>query len=104
MSPMPRFRFTMLLLFVIACPAGAEDWRDFRGPTGQGHYDGKNLPLEWSTTKNVAWKQPIPGHGWSSPIILDGRIYLTTAVPVVGSKDQSLQALCLDASNGKLLW
>jgi outer membrane protein assembly factor BamB len=87
-------------------PAQAEDWPEFRGPTGQGHYAGTGLPTEWSATKNVVWKQAIPGKGWSSPIIQDGRIYLTTAVPVEGGKarDQSLRALCLDAANGKLCW
>jgi len=94
---------TLFIALVMFSQPRAENWPEFRGPTGQGHY-GKPLPTEWSTTKNVVWKQPIPGHGWSSPIVQDGRIYLTTAVPVVGSKDQSLQALCLDASNGKLLW
>jgi outer membrane protein assembly factor BamB len=98
-------RATMvLLLFVCACSVRAEDWREFRGPTGQGLYDGKNLPLEWSTTKNVAWKTPIAGHGWSSPIVLDGRVYLTTAVPIPETKDISLSALCVDAANGKILW
>lgn len=93
-----------LLVVVVTVTARAEDWREFRGPTGQGLYTGKPLPLEWSTTRNIAWKQTIPGKGWSSPIVLQGRIYLTTAVPVSGSKDQSLQALCLDAATGKELW
>jgi outer membrane protein assembly factor BamB len=83
---------------------GAENWLEFRGPTGQGHYAGKNLPIDWSTTKNVAWKQPIPGKGWSSPIVLDGHLYLTSAVPIQTSKDQSLKAICLDAAKGTLLW
>jgi outer membrane protein assembly factor BamB len=91
------------LFLAIAVSAHAEDWPQFRGPTGQGHYAGR-LPLEWTTTRNVVWKQPIAGRGWSSPIVQDGRIYLTTAVPVPGSKDQSLQAQCLDAATGKQLW
>ncbi|MBI3411920.1 MAG: PQQ-like beta-propeller repeat protein [Planctomycetes bacterium] len=82
----------------------AEDWREFRGPTGQGLYDGKGLPIEWSTTKNVAWKQAIPGRGWSSPIVLDGRVYLTSAIAVSSSKDQSLKAMALDAGSGNVLW
>ena len=94
---------SMSIVLVVLSQLHAEDWPEFRGPTGQGHY-GKALPTEWSTTKNVVWKQTIPGKGWSSPIVQDGRIYLTTAVPVPGSKDQSLQALCLDAAKGKLLW
>jgi outer membrane protein assembly factor BamB len=93
----------MLLTATTAC---AEDWPQFRGPTGQGHYAGKRLPVEWSATKNIAWKQEIAGKGWSSPIVQNGRIYVTTAVPVSGckTKDQSLQAICLDASTGKQVW
>jgi outer membrane protein assembly factor BamB len=54
----------------------------------------------------VAWKQALPGLGWSSPIVHDGRIYVTTAVAVPNgaARDQSLQALCLDADSGKILW
>src|SRR4051794_38857121 len=100
---MPR-SLILLVCLVIASTSIAEDWREFRGPTGQGHYNGKALPIEWSETKNVAWKSKIPGHGWSSPIVLEGKIYLTTAIPVKDSKDQSLAALCLDAANGKVLW
>jgi len=94
---------SMSIVLVVLSQLHAEDWPEFRGPTGQGHY-GKALPTGWSTTKNVVWKQDIPGKGWSSPIVQDGRVFLTTAVPVPGSKDQSLQALCLDAAKGKLLW
>src|SRR2546427_824547 len=100
---MPRlFVPVLLILFHSILPVRAENWPEFRGPTGQGLYTGKNLPIEWSATKNVAWVQPIPGKGWSSPIIQDGKIYLTTADPVEGSKDLLLKALCLDAATGKL--
>jgi len=103
---MPRFAVLLALLLLMrpSLAARAENWLEFRGPTGQGHYAGKNLPIDWSTTKNVAWKQAIPGKGWSSPIVLDGHIYLTSAVPIEMSKDQSLKAICLDAAKGTLLW
>ena len=39
--------------------ARGENWPEFRGPTGQGRSAAHNLPVEWSATKNVAWKQPI---------------------------------------------
>jgi len=82
------------------------DWPEFRGPTGQGHAAGKHLPVEWGKDKNVAWVTPIPGLGWSSPVVAAGRVYLTTAIPVQrgGDGDQSLRALCLDADSGKILW
>jgi outer membrane protein assembly factor BamB len=101
---MRRFFFLVLIFPVLAAPVCAENWPEFRGPNGQGHYPGKNLPIEWSTTKNVAWKQAIPGKGWSSPIVQDGRIYLTSAEPIEGSKDLSLVALCLDAKTGERIW
>lgn len=96
------FAFTLLLAPNLATPA--ENWPEFRGPTGQGSYAGKNLPIEWSATKNIAWKTPIAGLGWSSPIVLDGKVYLTTAVKTSESKDVSLQLLCIDAAKGTQLW
>lgn len=82
------------------------DWPQFRGPTQQGISDSKDLPIEWDTQKNVSWKVPIPGKGWSSPIVVAGKIYLTTAVADgEGAKpDQSLCAVCLDANTGKVIW
>jgi outer membrane protein assembly factor BamB len=101
----------LLACFLLLLPAAEaretiRDWPEFRGPTGQGQAGNQNLPVHWSATKNVAWKQAIPGRGWSSPIVSAGRIYLTTSVPAgdSASGDQSLEALCLDAESGKILW
>src|SRR6516225_4960846 len=82
------------------------DWPDYRGPTGQGLVAGGSYPLRWSPTENIAWKQDIPGKGWSSPVVYAGRVFLTTAVPAENKagSDQSLRALCLDAATGKILW
>jgi outer membrane protein assembly factor BamB len=89
---------------LLARVCAADAWPEFRGPTGQGRLDKGSLPTEWSKTKNVAWQQTIPGVGWSSPVVGDNRIYLTTAVKMPGTKDYSLRALCLDAKNGNLVW
>ncbi len=101
---MTRRLFVLVVAVSLSAAARAEDWPEFRGPTGQGLVAGRGLPVEWSATQNVAWKQPIPGLGWSSPVVVEGRIYLTTAVPAAGTKDQSLRALCLDAATGKTFW
>lgn len=104
---MPRSRFVALacLGFLLGSPVRAENWPEFRGPTGQG-LATKGLPTEWNATKNVVWKQPLPGLGWSSPIVWEGKVFLTASVPVANSQngDQSLTALCLDGKTGKLLW
>ncbi len=82
-----------------ATPAGADDWPEFRGPTGQGHAPDAGVPLTWSETENVTWKVPVPGLGWSSPVVADGRIWLTSAVtePDAGS---SLRLLAFDVATG----
>lgn len=83
----------------------AEDWPEFRGPTGQGLVGKGEWPTTWSATKGIVWKQPIEGKGWSSPIVWQGRVYLTTAVALGGDPvDHSLRAVSLDAATGKDLW
>ena len=82
----------------------SDSWPEFRGPTGQGQSALKRLPTTWSTNQNVAWRQEIPGTGWSSPVLHNGRVYLTSAVQSEGTKKQTLQTLCLDAALGKIVW
>jgi outer membrane protein assembly factor BamB len=81
----------------------AADWPQFRGPTGDGVSKATGVPTEWSSTENVAWKQAIPGSGWSSPVLSKGRLYITAAVE---GEDEtvSLRALCLDAADGRIVW
>jgi len=89
----------VLLLTLSASAAPAEDWPQFRGETGQGHSGETGLPLEWSESRNVKWKSPIPGSGWSSPVVSAGRIWLTTAVRERNAA--SLRALAFDVETGR---
>ena len=53
-----------LLFMMLPLPLLAEDWPQFRGPTGQGHSAVRNLPLTWSDdSDNLRWKVPIDGLG-----------------------------------------
>ncbi|HXJ58960.1 MAG TPA: PQQ-binding-like beta-propeller repeat protein [Verrucomicrobiae bacterium] len=79
----------------------ASDWPEFRGSTGQGMVSG-NLPLEWTTSRNVAWKITVPGQGWSSPVLSGERLFLTTAVKE--SAKLSLRVLALDPETGRQIW
>ncbi|HEY0980916.1 MAG TPA: PQQ-binding-like beta-propeller repeat protein [Schlesneria sp.] len=92
----------MLLPMILLSLIGSGDWPKFRGPNADAHVVGMTVPLEWSDTKNVEWKSDLPGLGWSSPVIVDGRIYLTTAV--VKDPDMSLRTMAIDAANGKVIW
>ena len=97
------FRTGFVLLSAASLQA-AGDWPEFRGPSGQGHAATARLPLEWSATRNVAWKQVLPGQGWSSPALNAGRVFLTTAVGGDAGAAMTLHALSLDESSGKILW
>jgi outer membrane protein assembly factor BamB len=117
-------------LFVVnsAAAAGSASWPQWRGPSGQGTSDEKNLPTEWSATKNIKWKTPIAGRGHSSPIVWGNKIFLTTAIEgalVPGAKaiphmypegeflhpdsvgadhKHQFKVICIDRQTGKILW
>jgi outer membrane protein assembly factor BamB len=86
--------FLLLSILVLA-----QDWPEFRGPSGQGHSDERGLPLTWSETQHVRWKAAIPGRGWSSPAIQGERIWLTTAT----EEGKSLRAVSIDLKTGSIL-
>lgn len=90
---------------VMAATVPAEDWPQFRGPDGQGNSSLTGLPLTWSSESHIAWKKPLPGNGWSSPVLQQGRLYLTSAVEDSENDGRySLRALSLKADSGEILW
>jgi outer membrane protein assembly factor BamB len=106
-------RCVLLLLVgsVVTLPAVRADWPQFRGPGGQGVSPERRLPVTWSKDQNVLWKSELPGAGASSPVVLGGRIFLTSysgyGVPGQRGGDPSQlkrHVVCLDRASGKLLW
>ena len=87
-----------LLLALTGVAVRADDWPQFRGPTGQGHSAERGVPLDWSESRNVSWKTPVPGRGWSSPVVAGGRVWLTTSIKANGA---SLRALAYDVKTGR---
>jgi outer membrane protein assembly factor BamB len=77
----------------------AADWSQFRGPNGQGQGDRTDLPVKWSEQSGVVWKQPIPGRGWSSPVIDGDTIWVTSAL----RDGHSLHAVCVALDSGRIL-
>jgi outer membrane protein assembly factor BamB len=76
-----------ILLLTCVCAAllgvaadAPDDWPRWRGPNDNGVARG-DAPLEWSDTKNVAWRTPIAGRGMSTPVLWGDKVFLTTAVP-----------------------
>ncbi|HET9714300.1 MAG TPA: PQQ-binding-like beta-propeller repeat protein [Pyrinomonadaceae bacterium] len=106
----------------------AGNWPQWRGPDGSGISNEKNLPSEWSPTKNIKWKTPIEGRSHSSPIVWGNRIFLTTAVEgaevpgakavkhqidgkdfvhpdsVGANKKHTFKVIALDRESGKIVW
>lgn len=85
---------------LLAAGAFANDWTQFRGPKGDGHAaaDAKGLVIEWSETKNVKWKTPIPHKGWSTPLVSETQVWLTTAT----ADGHDYYVFCLDRATGEV--
>ncbi|MGD9647779.1 MAG: PQQ-binding-like beta-propeller repeat protein [Pirellulales bacterium] len=81
--------------------AGGADWLHFRGSDTSGISTVANLPTSWSTDENVAWKTALPGRGVSSPIVVAGKVIVTSSS---GFRDDKLHVLCVDAASGKVDW
>ncbi len=60
--------------------ATALPWPDFRGPNRNGHAPSEATPpITWSETDNVRFRTAIPGTGWSSPVVGEGKVWMTSA-------------------------
>jgi outer membrane protein assembly factor BamB len=95
-------RPSMLVLTVMLATrasVSAEDWPQFRGPGGQGHSAETGLPIEWGEAKNIVWKVPVPGRGWSSPVVAGGRVWVTTATMV--QRETSLRLIAFEVESGR---
>jgi outer membrane protein assembly factor BamB len=80
---------------------GPNDWPWWRGPSEDGVASAdQNPPLEWSETKNVLWKTPVPGRGHAAPTVVGDQIFLPTA----DEKSGAQSVLCLDRKAGKEVW
>lgn len=79
--------------------SAAENWPEFRGPHGDGRSNEPNLPTKWSEKENVVWKTPIQGKAWSSPVVWDNQVWVTTATP----DGKKLSAVGVDLETGKVV-
>ena len=114
-------RYLLLLVLVLQLRAAdADGWPRWRGPFDTGVAKG-DAPIEFSETKNVAWKVKVPGRGFSSPVLWGDRIYLTTAIPLTAEVQPKQQGrgpgggsgagvehkfvvLCLSRKDGHVIW
>jgi outer membrane protein assembly factor BamB len=94
-----------IVLVLTTSPLVRADWPEFRGAFGNGHVAAEGsvekfgLPTHWSETENVMWKTPIPYRGWSTPVAMEGRIWLTTAT----EDGHDFYVYCIDGASGRVL-
>lgn len=93
-----------VVLLALGGTAAQADWPQFRGPYGDGQVSAPGdtrpmgFPLQWSETNHIKWKTEIPYRGWSTPVVLGGQVWLTTAT--VDGHD--FFAICVDAETGRI--
>ncbi|MGB0580273.1 MAG: PQQ-binding-like beta-propeller repeat protein [Limisphaerales bacterium] len=83
---------------LFALVATAENWPQWRGPTGDGVSRETGLPMTWDDETNVRWKTPLPGEGNSTPVVWGNKIFLAQAA------EEERLLMCFARSNGKLMW
>ncbi len=114
---MTRFGMVILLLLLVPVSGQSGDtWPGWRGPTGLGQTDEKDLPLTWEAKarEHVRWAVPLPGgegdrpdHNQSSPIVWHDRVFVTTAFWPAGVSQKEFaeqHVTCYRASDGRKLW
>lgn len=111
---------------VLYSTTSAQDqWPRFRGPNADGvAQDDPRLPSHWSRTENVLWSADIPGWGWSSPVVWDDKVFVTSVVSDAEDENEAPKAglylgegvrepskgihhwlvYCFDLKSGQLRW
>jgi outer membrane protein assembly factor BamB len=98
------FQQRLVILMSLAQVSWAQaPWPQFRGPSGDGlatvpGAKPLGLPIQWSEKENIRWKTPIPYRGWSTPVVMEGQVWLTTAT--VDGHD--FFVVCVDADSGRI--
>lgn len=91
--------YWLLASSTIQAQGPANSWTQFRGPLDNGYSLAKNVPVHWSDSTNIVWKVPVPGRGWSSPVVLNGKVWLTTAPP----DGKEFRVVGISCASGKIL-
>lgn len=92
-------RVLFCLAVSILFSAAEDSWPELRGPERNGHAPNAKPPLTWSETNHVVWKTPIHDLGWSSPVIWQKQIWLTTAT----ENGRQMFAVCVDAGTCRVV-
>src|SRR6516225_12133380 len=98
LRPVRLTALPLFLLTALAAPAVGGNWPQWRGPNGDGVSPETGLPLEWSESKGVLWKCPLPGEGDSTPAVWGDAIFVTC------QKGDDLLLVRINRADGKVVW
>src|SRR5512141_2874573 len=99
-----RMSFPMWAALGLACslPSRSDDWPQWRGPNRDGVWNETGIVETFASTGlRISWRTTV-GRGWSSPVVAQGRVYVTDVQ--IDRRTATERVLCFDESNGKLLW
>ena len=91
----------LVMLLAGSTHLAAQQWTQWRGPDRNGVQPKATIPLQWSDTKNIQWKTPLPGMGISRPITWLDLIFIAAAER---QRPDQLHLLCISRSDGSVLW
>ncbi len=113
---MRLFRFIPLLFVIITNSVLSQtgidiesNWPAWRGPLANGIAPKSNPPVSWNESTNIKWRAAVPGKGFSTPIVWNKYVFITTAIPKEGAPEAAMmpyifKVVALNRSDGKLLW
>lgn len=90
--------FTVLFMLNVNM-ASAQNWTHFRGSEMDGHAQVEKAPLHWSDSTNIVWDVPVKGKGWSSPVVFNNQVWLTSAA----EDGKEFYTICFDLKTGEKL-
>ena len=103
-----------IVILMSVSSVSAQNWTQWRGSLGTGSAPEGNPPIEWSEQQNIRWKTPLPGPGFSTPVVWGNDIYLTAAITteVPASSRMSVKyvkpvkfmVVAIDRVSGKIKW
>jgi outer membrane protein assembly factor BamB len=97
---MRTFGWALIVVLLLSPHLQAEHWPGWRGPRGDGSSEAKNVPVQWSETENVRWKIDVPGQGYSSPVVWDEALFVTSCLADSGER----VLIRYEAGTGEKLW
>ena len=92
--------FTSIFYLTFSSISQEKSWTHFRGNELDGIARVHQAPVQWKSDSNIVWKTEIHDKGWSSPVVYNNQIWMTTAL----SNGKKMYLVCVDHNTGEILY